>query len=151
MNILILNYEFPPVGGGASTASCNLAKQFVKQGNKVHVLTCRIKGQPSVESIEGVKVYRVASVRKGPHDASLFGAFSYLVTAYFRLRKLVSSTQYDYAVFFFAVPTGLLSFYWRKKTNKPYIICLQLKFASSCIRFVPRYSYFGGNKWCSTH
>lgn len=125
MNILILNYEFPPVGGGASTASCNLAKQFVKQGNNVDVLTCRIAGQAAVESLEGVTVYRVASIRKGPHDASLFGAFTYLITAYLKLRKLVSLKQYDYAIFFFAVPTGILSFYWRKKTNSPYIICLR--------------------------
>lgn len=125
MNILILNYEFPPVGGGASTASCNLAKQFVKNNNKVDVLTCRISGQPVVENLEGVTVYRVASIRKGPHDASLFGAFSYLVTAYFKLRKLTSLTKYDYAIFFFAVPTGILSFYWRKKTKSPYVICLR--------------------------
>ncbi len=125
MNILILNYEFPPVGGGASSASYNLAKQFVKAGHSVDVLTCRVSGQSKVENIEGVIVYRVLSIRKGTHEAGLLGAFSYLVAAFLKLRKLIKLKKYQYAIFFFAVPTGLLSLYWHKKTNSPYIICLR--------------------------
>lgn len=125
MNILILNYEFPPVGGGASSASYNLAKQFVKNKHSVDVLTCRISGKSKVENIEGITVYRVLSIRKGPHEAGLFGAFSYLIAAHFKLRNLIKVKKYNYAIFFFAVPTGLLSFYWHRKVNMPYIICLR--------------------------
>ncbi len=33
MNILIVNYEFPPVGGGGGKASFNLARQLAGLGH----------------------------------------------------------------------------------------------------------------------
>ena len=35
MKILMLNYEFPPLGGGASPVSYEIAKGYVKLGHKV--------------------------------------------------------------------------------------------------------------------
>jgi len=34
--ILVLNYEFPPLGGGASPVSYELAKGYVKLGNEIN-------------------------------------------------------------------------------------------------------------------
>ena len=49
MKILLLNYEFPPLGGGAGKATYNLAKELARVGHDVDVLTSRIKGQASKE------------------------------------------------------------------------------------------------------
>ena len=69
MRILILNYEFPPLGGGAGKASYNLARELVNLGNQIDVITCRMKGQPIEEEVEGFTIYRVISWRKGLHEA----------------------------------------------------------------------------------
>ncbi len=37
--ILILNYEFPPLGGGASPVSSELGKGYAERGNEVSVVT----------------------------------------------------------------------------------------------------------------
>lgn len=39
MRILILNHEFPPVGGGAATARREIAVRIVGRGHRVSVLT----------------------------------------------------------------------------------------------------------------
>jgi glycosyltransferase involved in cell wall biosynthesis len=39
MNILLLNYEYPPLGGGAGNATQYYAKEFAKMGHNVVVLT----------------------------------------------------------------------------------------------------------------
>ena len=41
--ILMLNYEFPPLGGGASPVSYEIAKGYVALGHSVDVVTmgCR--------------------------------------------------------------------------------------------------------------
>ena len=40
--ILMLNYEFPPLGGGASPVSYELAKGYVKLGHGVDVVTMEV-------------------------------------------------------------------------------------------------------------
>jgi len=47
--ILILNYEFPPLGGGASPVSYEIAKGYAKLGHKVSVVTMHYKGLPAEE------------------------------------------------------------------------------------------------------
>ena len=125
MQILLLNYEFPPIGGGASQATFFMAKELVRQGHKVDVLTSRTREQPAFETIEGIRVYRALSWRRGIHQFDLTGAARFLVSAFFELRKLVHRNDYDLAHFFFALPTGALAFYWKQRTRKPYVVSLR--------------------------
>jgi len=125
MRILVFNYEFPPVGGGASKASFYMAKELVRRGHQIDVLTCRAEGQPEFETVEGVSVYRVASIRKSTHEGGLRAAISYLFYARKRLRQLLREHSYDFGHFYFAIPTGLLAFQWRKTTDVPYIVSLR--------------------------
>lgn len=125
MRLLILNYEFPPVGGGASAASYYLASEYARRGHCVDVLTCRVAGQLAVERVNGFTVYRVMSIRRSVHEAGVFGAATYLCAAYWKLRTLLKTENYDYAQFFFSLPTGLLSFQWRHTTGRPYAVSLR--------------------------
>lgn len=125
MRLLLLNYEFPPFGGGASSASYYLALAYAKQGHRVDVLTSRTRGQPRFEEIGGIRVHRVASWRKSAHEAGLLGAATYVLGASGRLRTLLRRHHYDHAQIFFALPTGLLSFLWRRMSDRPYVICLR--------------------------
>jgi hypothetical protein len=45
LRILCLNYEFPPMGGGAGNATRQTAIELGKMGHTVHVLTGRVPGQ----------------------------------------------------------------------------------------------------------
>ena len=38
LRILMLNYEFPPLGGGASPVSYEIAKGYVKLGSQVNII-----------------------------------------------------------------------------------------------------------------
>jgi hypothetical protein len=45
LKILVLNYEFPPLGGGASPVSYEIAKGYAKnKNNSVDVVTMGYKG-----------------------------------------------------------------------------------------------------------
>ena len=81
MKILLLNYEFSPMGGGASNATYNIAKELVALGHHVDVLTSKIKPQKNQETIEGFNVYRVPSWRKGIHDCGMRGAYSFFCSS----------------------------------------------------------------------
>jgi UDP-N-acetylglucosamine:LPS N-acetylglucosamine transferase len=109
MRVLIANYEFPPVGGGASKVSYELAKKLVDKGHHVVVLTSRFGNLPRLHKQDGIIIHRVWSWRKGIHDSGLRGAFTYLLAALPVLRRILKEEQIDVVHYFFGLPTGLLS------------------------------------------
>jgi glycogen synthase len=117
MRILVLNYEYPPLGGGAGVATAALAQGLSQRGVSVDVVTS--SGGPTVErrssrrphAVEEqgcLRVYRVRSQRIGLHQAGMMGAASYLFHALPLIRHLVGAHQYDAVHVFFSLPTGAL-------------------------------------------
>jgi glycosyltransferase involved in cell wall biosynthesis len=125
LRLLIVNYEFPPIGGGASFACLGLARTLVARGHRVDVLTSRLKGQPRFEEIEGIRVHRVRSWRHGHHECGLRGAATFLLFAFLRMRHLIASERYHLVHYFFGLPSGVLSLYSFGKHRIPYIVSLR--------------------------
>ena len=111
MRILVLNYEYPPLGGGAAVATAALAQGLVERGVKVDVVTSSARdGTDQDELIEQghLRLYRVRSCRVGVHQAGMLGAASYLVGALPVVRRLLRLHRYDAVHIFFSLPTGAL-------------------------------------------
>jgi len=125
LNLLLLNYEFPPMGGGAGNATWNIAVELVRQGHRVSVLTSRLKGQLQQETASGIDIYRVFSWRKGIHDCGLRGAYSFIIAAWPVLRRLCKQQHYDVAHYFFTLPTGALTLFPGRHTSIPRVVSLR--------------------------
>src|SRR5215210_977470 len=70
MRILVLNYEYPPAGGGAAVATAALARGLVERGVRVDVVTAGVNAERRFsgsyrEEFEhpGLKLYRLESRR----------------------------------------------------------------------------------------
>jgi glycosyltransferase involved in cell wall biosynthesis len=125
MHLLFVNYEFPPVGGGAAYASIATAREFVSMGHRVDFLTAATPGKTLTEVIDGVRVHRVRAYRRGVHDASVLGALSFVALAAIKLRSLVQQNNYDAYHYYFGQPTGLLSLVPGMHRNRPYVVSLR--------------------------
>lgn len=125
LNILVINYEFPPLGGGAGRGTYNLARELAKKGHKVDVLTSRAVGFTKTEKIEGFHVYRVKSWRKGIHDCGFRGALTFLLFAIPVFLRLTRRKDYNIIHYFFSLPTGLLRFIPGKHRTVPYVVSLR--------------------------
>lgn len=125
MNVLLINYEFPPLGGGAGRGTHNLARGLATAGHSVDVLTSRAIDDRKTELIDGFRVHRVKSYRKGIHDSGFRGAFTFLLFALPVFLRLTSSGKYDIVHYFFSLPTGLLRFLPGKHRRVPYIVSLR--------------------------
>ncbi|HZA93674.1 MAG TPA: glycosyltransferase [Gemmatimonadales bacterium] len=117
MRILLLNYEYPPLGGGAAVATAALAKGLAERGVQVDVVTAgtgpaadRCTPESGHESFEhpGLTLFRVKSTRTGVHQAGMGDAASYLVAALPLIRRLMRTHTYDTIHVFFSLPTGAL-------------------------------------------
>ena len=116
MRVLILNYEYPPLGGGAGVATQALARGLASRGVTVDVITAGKRDECRSEVLwdgyaaeEGMlTVYRVKSSRTGIHEAGMGGAFSYLRTALPLVRARMRDEHYDIVHVFFSLPTGAM-------------------------------------------
>jgi glycosyltransferase involved in cell wall biosynthesis len=125
LRILCLNYEYPPMGGGAGNATRCTAIELARLGHVVHVLTSRLPAQPAVETVNSVTVCRVWSLRRSLHQCGLFGALSYVFSAFAALVRLARTYDYDVYHFYFGLPTGILALYVHFVLRKPYVLALR--------------------------
>jgi glycosyltransferase involved in cell wall biosynthesis len=125
MRLLFMNYEFPPVGGGAAYASRATARELVALGHEVDFLTTATDGNRDDEEIDGIRVHRVRSYRRGVHESGLIGALSFLGFAATRLRELARVNGYDAYHYYFSLPTGFLSLLPGAHRHRPYIVSLR--------------------------
>jgi len=118
----MLNYEFPPLGGGASPVSYAIAKGYVKLGHSVDVVTMSYKGLPKFEVVDGINVYRVPCLRSKKELCYPWEMLSYVISAKHFLKKHMKTHSYDINHTNFIIPTGIVSLWLKKKHGLPYII-----------------------------
>lgn len=120
MKILMLNYEYPPLGGGGASVTKSLSEELVHQGHEVDVVTMGYKGLSKEEDINGVQVYRVPSIRKKLEMCTFHEMLSYCISASRFLPKLLRENDYEINHTHFIIPTGAVSSIYHKRI--PYIV-----------------------------
>ena len=118
----MLNYEFPPVGGGGSTVTYNLSKELVRQGIDVDVVTTGYNGLKRFEQIDGINIHRVPAIRSKKDICHTHEMFSYDISALYYVFKLMKKYDYDLNHTHFILPTGLTSYLLKRMKKLPYII-----------------------------
>jgi len=121
----MLNYEFPPIGGGAGNAHLCLLRQYASNSDlKVDVLTSAPKPGLLKENFsENITIYKVGVHKKDLHFWRKSEVIKWLLKAKFHYRKLLRENDYDLAHAFFGFPTGWLCY--RSANKLPYIISLR--------------------------
>ena len=125
MKVLMLNYEFPPIGGGAANAHLRLLRQYADKSElRVDVLTSAPKPGVVIEQFsENITIHKVGIHKKHLHFWRKIEVIEWLLRAKPRYRRLLRENQYDLAHAFFGFPTGWLCY--RTANKLPYIISLR--------------------------
>jgi glycosyltransferase involved in cell wall biosynthesis len=121
----MLNYEFPPIGGGAANAHLSLLRQYAGNSElNVDVLTSAPKPGFSKENFaENITIYKVGIHKKDLHFWRKAEVIEWLFKAQFHYRRLLRENDYDLVHAFFGFPTGWLCY--RSANKLPYIISLR--------------------------
>ena len=122
MKILVLNYEFPPLGGGASPVSYDICKYLVQRGHRVVVITMGYKDLEKHEIIDGIEIYRLTCIRSKVNVCHPWEQLSYIISAVIFLKKHLKQNEYDVNHTHFIIPTGVISKWLKKKYGIPYVI-----------------------------
>ncbi len=122
MRILIVNYEFPPIGGGGGIATYYIARELCRKGHSVSVLTSRFRELRWHEELEDIQIYRVPVLRKRRDYCSVLEMATFILSSLPMLFYLLLTRKFDLLHIFFGVPSGPLGYIAKKIFGIPYII-----------------------------
>jgi glycosyltransferase involved in cell wall biosynthesis len=125
MKILLINYEYPPIGGGAATATAAIAEHLVSLGHAVTVLTSRFRDLKGASREKDVDVVRCPAIRKSLYRSGILEMLSFLVSAGLMLGPVIRKHRIEASIVFFSFPCGPLGLWGLKWGNVPYVISLR--------------------------
>jgi L-malate glycosyltransferase len=126
LTILVLCYEYPPIGGGGGVGAQQYAEAWAAAGHKVHVLTSWDRGLPRRERLRGVDVIRVTAFGKKNRATAtnismlcyLTFGFGYLVAHRKDFRDVTVINTH------FSIPTGPLGLAASKLLSVPNVLTI---------------------------
>lgn len=121
MKILILNYEFPPLGGGAGVATKNILNKYKDYKNFEFIfLTSSLGKHDEYFLAKNIKIIRFNILkRKNYHKQKNIDLLIYFFKAL--SWSLLNRNKYNIIHAFFGIPCGLIALL----TFKPYIVSLR--------------------------
>lgn len=134
MKVLFLNYEYPPLGGGASVATEAILREWAKDSSmEVHLVTAAVGNHLEHLRVGGnVYVHRLPIGKNGEnlHSQSMKDILRYSWKAWWFSRSLVKQDRahnkpFDITLAFFTVPCGFLAYLLKLFSGLPYVVSLR--------------------------
>lgn len=125
MRILLINYEFPPVGGGAANATSFLARALVELGHEVTVLTTAFGPLHGATTESGVDVVRVRTLRRSADRSNPVEMLSFLLAAAIPGLRLARRRGFNFTMALFTIPSGPIACLLRLALGIPYLVSLR--------------------------
>lgn len=122
MKILILNYEYPPLGGGAGIVSQHLSAEFVLQGHDVTILTTWFPGEPEYHAENNLTLIRLASRRKYSYQSNPWEMYDWMNKAKSYAKEHFEKEQFDICLANFTLPGGAVGCFLKKQLGLPFVI-----------------------------
>lgn len=122
MNILMISHEYPPVGGGGANACMNLAGEYINRGHRVTVLTVWYEGTTVDEQQGALHIIRLKARRKHKEHCGFPEMMDYMLKAAWYGNHLLKKEIFDVCQVFFAIPSGPVGYFLKKKYHIPYVV-----------------------------
>ena len=120
MRILLINYEFPPLGGGAANATKHLAGEW-RAGHEVTVLTSAYGDLPRQEIMNGFTIKRLSTLRRRQDRCTVAEMAIFMLSSIGAALRHATDCRPDVACAFFGLPCGPAALALKKVLGVPYV------------------------------
>ena len=124
--ILLLCYEYPPLGGGGGRVAAQVAAALVERGHEVRFVTAGMPHLPQRSMVEGVEVIRVRAKRRREDTCSVFEMMLWVMAALPVALRETWCWKPNVMHAHFAVPTGVVAWIIYQLTRIPYVLTAHL-------------------------
>lgn len=120
--VLMLNYEFPPLGGGAANANYYLLKEFAKRNDiYIDLVTSSPDEYEEEQFAENITIYKLEVDKDEIHYWTQPEILRYSWKAYQKSKELMENYDYDLVHAWFGVPCGVIA----RMLRLPYLVALR--------------------------
>ncbi|MBS8121766.1 glycosyltransferase family 4 protein, partial [Candidatus Vampirococcus lugosii] len=126
-NILVLNYEFPPLGGGQANANYYLFKEFSKFSDYEFTLITSSTDKEYYQNFSNnIKIYYLDINKNGKnfHNQGIKNLLKNAYKTYKLAKKLIKKNNFNY-IMCWSYPAIGIGYKLNKKYNIPYITLLR--------------------------
>jgi glycosyltransferase involved in cell wall biosynthesis len=126
MRILVIIYEYPPIGGGGGKAAQDICEGLAQRGHEVQVITSHFGDLPRLEQSPNLIIRRIEVRRKQAFRAGLRTMLAYVWNAARQGVNLAREWKPDVIHVHFAVPCGPAAWWISRQTGIPYVLTAHL-------------------------
>lgn len=124
-HILLLNYEYPPLGGGAANATLFMARALGALGQGVVVITSGFQDNLGRREEDGIIVHRLPAGRAALDRGTVGEMCRFIFSAAQHAPRIARSEHCDAAVAFFSIPSGVVARWLQVRCGLPYLVSLR--------------------------
>ncbi len=125
LRLLLISYEYPPLGGGLGKAVRQTALELDKLGHEVAILTSRFGDLPSVDSDGPLRVTRIPVLRRHANHARLVDVLSFGVAGVLMSRRRLRDFRPDVILAYLTVPSGVVGAWLSRRWGVPLLTLLR--------------------------
>jgi glycosyltransferase involved in cell wall biosynthesis len=125
LRILLVNYEYPPLGGGGANATFSIARALAKLGHEPTVLTSAFAQLPQSAHEDGVSIVRIPAIRNAVDRSNPIEMASFLWSALWRVRRIAEGRCIQGVIAFFTIPCGPVGWLLKRSLGLPYVVSLR--------------------------
>ena len=123
MKILMLNYEYPPIGGGGGVISKNIAEGLVALDNEVHVLTSNFNQLPKISKpVVDLKIIRLKVKRTKNHQSNPVEMLDWIMKTKNFCKMYLEQHSFDICFTNFVMPGGEVALFLKEKFNLNFVV-----------------------------
>lgn len=125
LSILVINYEYPPLGGGGGLVTRDILEHIVALGHQVTIITSGYADLKRQENLNGVEVIRVpVLLRREEAVASLPSMLSYVPACIAKALFGLRNRKFDVINTHFAIPSGPAGHFLAKTLRIPNVLSI---------------------------
>lgn len=122
MKLLILNYEYPPLGGGAGRCTKYQAEGLAALGHEITVITTWYTGENEIEDNSNFKLIRLKSRRNKAYQSNPVEMVSWAIKTYQHISREKLYLNTDLILAHFTLPGGMVALPVKLFYKIPYLI-----------------------------